>query len=335
MSRRRRASRSHLLPSEASTLGPSGRPVPAGSGGRSGSPGPDSTTDHRSATTRRRGTGRAGGSRGSVETLPVALVSTLVVGGAVAAILVGLPAIGGDAGPGDRPAVLGVTAVDRRVELAHRGGVPLDVRELTVRLYVDGTPVERQPPVPFFSARGFVSGPTGPFNPAADPRWSPGETATLVVATTNDPVPAPGDRLTVVVRRDGRTVARVSTTVRRTGTDPDPRPRDTRPPADLEGTAPGPWTRRPGRQPVSRLGSRRSDAGVATAPAWTDPSWTDPSWTRLVDVGRPPTVTNAGTRGWTAATWRGGGGPVVRTAWSRRDPPSVPATTPRVPARPS
>ena len=258
MSRRRRASRSHLLPSGASTPGPSGRPAPAGSGGRSGSPGPDSTTDHRSTTTGRRGTGRAGGSRGSVETLPVALVSTLVVGAAVAAILVGLPAIGGDAGPGDRPAVLGVTAVDRRVELAHRGGAPLDVRELTVRLYVDGTPVARQPPVPFFSARGFVSGPTGPFNPAADPRWSPGETATLVVAATNDPVPASGDRLTVVVRRNGRTVARVSTTVRRTGTDPDPRLTSRgRPPARGPGVPGG------SRPPTLRTPSRCRGSGAA------------------------------------------------------------------------
>lgn len=78
------------------------------------------------------------------------------------------------------------------VALTHRAGDALDVRRLRLRITVDGDPLVHQPPVPFFAATGFESGPTGPFNRAADPRWDPGETAAIRIAGTNAPAVDPG-----------------------------------------------------------------------------------------------------------------------------------------------
>jgi hypothetical protein len=122
---------------------------------------------------------------------------------------------GSEGAVSDRPVTLTVTVSGDVVRLVHRGGDRVDVRELSLTVYVDGTPLATQPPVPFFSAPGFVSGPTGPFNSAADPQWSPGEPATLVVADGNDPGVAPGDRVTVVMTRDNRTIARDTATARK------------------------------------------------------------------------------------------------------------------------
>lgn len=98
-----------------------------------------------------------------------------------------------------------------RVRLTHRGGAPLSVEALTVRVAVDGTPLRHQPPVPFFSARGFRPGPTGPFNVAADGEWTAGETASFRLASTNRPTLSAGVRLTVRVSASGRSVAELST----------------------------------------------------------------------------------------------------------------------------
>jgi len=78
-------------------------------------------------------------------------------------------------------------AANGTITLVHRGGPALDVRSLRVTITVDGQLLRHQPPVPFFAATGFHAGPTGPFNSAADPRWSVGETASLAVAGTNTP----------------------------------------------------------------------------------------------------------------------------------------------------
>lgn len=101
---------------------------------------------------------------------------------------------------------------DGRVTLVHRGGDALDVRELRLRILVDGTPLERQPPVPFFSASGFYSGPTGPFNPASDPTWRAGETASLAIAGTNEPTTTAGSRVVVEVYAREKSLARLETT---------------------------------------------------------------------------------------------------------------------------
>ncbi|NHN46710.1 type IV pilin [Halostella sp. JP-L12] len=138
------------------------------------------------------------------------LVCTVVLGSAVALTAATAPtdptptaAVAVDADPGDD-----------RIALTHRGGDVLDVRDLALRVTVAGEPLDRQPPVPFFSASGFDPGPTGPFNLAADPEWRAGETASFRVAGTNDPGIEPGDRVRVVVSVDGGRVASAETTAR-------------------------------------------------------------------------------------------------------------------------
>lgn len=149
--------------------------------------------------------------RGAVRPLPLSLAVVVLVGAAAGGFLVGLP---GSAGPGAAPGVVvSLSVTDDRLRFTHRGGIPLAVDDLRVRVVVDGTPLARQPPLPFFSAPGYVSGPTGPFNPAADGTWSPGETASLRVAGTNRPRLHPGDSVTVTLVYDGRRVARVGDSV--------------------------------------------------------------------------------------------------------------------------
>lgn len=99
-----------------------------------------------------------------------------------------------------------------QVRLEHVSGPPLDVRRVTLRVQIDDEPLAHQPPVPFFSATGFYSGPTGPFNPAADPAWTLGESASFAIAGTNDPTLTPGASVEVTVSRDGRLVATATTT---------------------------------------------------------------------------------------------------------------------------
>lgn len=73
------------------------------------------------------------------------------------------------------------------ISVTHRGGDAVDPDSLRVTIRVDGDPLDEQPPVPFFSAAGFESGPTGAFNSATQDHWRAGETATLTVAGTNEP----------------------------------------------------------------------------------------------------------------------------------------------------
>lgn len=107
---------------------------------------------------------------------------------------------------------LTVDAGDGTVEIEHVAGDTLDVDELTVTVIVEGESLAYQPPVPFFATNGFVSGPTGPFNEAADPKWTAGETASFRIATTNSPTMGSGDEVVVTVATDAGTVARLETT---------------------------------------------------------------------------------------------------------------------------
>lgn len=117
--------------------------------------------------------------------------------------------------PGDPPPTARIDcradAGTDRVACTHRGGDRLDTRDLRVRVAVDGDPLTHQPPVPFFAARGFRAGPTGPFNPASDPGWTAGETAGFGVAATNEPGLTPGASVRVRLLTDGYTVATVET----------------------------------------------------------------------------------------------------------------------------
>jgi hypothetical protein len=137
-------------------------------------------------------------SRAAATGSAVGLVCAIVLGTAVAAVGLGmLPSA---------PAVTGATlSVDGdRLVFTHRAGDPLDVRRLDVTVRVDGTPLRHQPPVPFFSARGFRPGPTGAFNVAADPTWEAGERASIRLASTNRPRIVAGARVTVELRYGGR-----------------------------------------------------------------------------------------------------------------------------------
>lgn len=92
------------------------------------------------------------------------------------------------------------TTVDEengRIAITHRGGETLRVSDLEVVVEIDGRELRHQPPVPFFSAKGFESGPSGPFNTASDDDWRAGETAAFRIAGTNEPTLSGDARVTV------------------------------------------------------------------------------------------------------------------------------------------
>jgi len=134
---------------------------------------------------------------------------------ALTAALAGLvgASLGGVAPPTEPTgAALSLSVEGGTLRFVHRGGDALDVRDLRLRIAVDGEPLDRQPPVPFFAASGFGSGPSGPFNAAADPSWTAGEAASLRIAATNDPTPEPGATVRVTVFVDGRRLAELTGT---------------------------------------------------------------------------------------------------------------------------
>ncbi|RLM71464.1 type IV pilin [Halorubrum sp. Atlit-8R] len=133
---------------------------------------------------------------------------TVVLAGGVAAA-----ALDGPSATVPPSAVLSLSATDDRIAVTHRGGDPIDVTAVRVRVSVDGEPLDEQPPLPFFSAAGFHPGPTGPFNSAGDDTLRVGETAAFRVADTNDPTLEPGRRVTVEITADGRPVATLETVV--------------------------------------------------------------------------------------------------------------------------
>ncbi|MFA1612121.1 type IV pilin [Halobellus rubicundus] len=113
---------------------------------------------------------------------------------------------GGDA-PG--PIALSLRLDGDAITLTHEAGAPLSVADLRLVVAVDGRELRHQPPVPFFAARGFRAGPTGPFNVAGDGVWSAGESASFRLASTNAPGLAPGRTVSVTVAVKGRTVGSV------------------------------------------------------------------------------------------------------------------------------
>ncbi|WP_416838456.1 type IV pilin [Haloferax sp. DFSO52] len=149
--------------------------------------------------------------RGSTVLVGSVLVVALVV---VLAGVVGVAALDAAESAPDpvRPTVLSASVTDGTLTLTHEEGAPLDVRSLRIHITVDGDSLAYQPPVPFFSARGFRPGPTGPFNSASDPEWTVGESASVAVAGTNDPALTSGSRVVVRVS-DGETPIAVLRTV--------------------------------------------------------------------------------------------------------------------------
>ncbi len=136
--------------------------------------------------------------------------ATVIIAAAVGASLVTIEP------PAPAPTVQLALTADAgadRLTLVHQGGGPLDIKtcELTVR--IGGTALTHQPPVPFFAATGFESGPTGAFNAAGSTVLRPGKHASLQLAETNAPTLTPGARVTVRVATDEAVLAELETTV--------------------------------------------------------------------------------------------------------------------------
>ncbi|MCQ4334006.1 type IV pilin N-terminal domain-containing protein [Natronomonas sp. F2-12] len=133
-------------------------------------------------------------------------------------LTVGLAAVVGLAVPTDVASEPTVAAFDASVEptgelrMTHRGGDPIDPGAIDLEIRIDGDPLERQPPVPFFSAGGFESAPKGAFNSARTEPWRTGETASLRIAETNEPTIEAGDTVVIRLTVDGYSVAELETT---------------------------------------------------------------------------------------------------------------------------
>jgi len=142
-----------------------------------------------------------------------AVGTVLLVAIVVVAVAVGTVVPDVERSPGTSRVMIDGTADagENVVTLVHRGGDTLPVAELDVRVEIEGQPLSRQPPVPFFSAEGFSPGPTGPFNPSADGNWEPGESASFQLARTNSPTLSPGDQVIVRITVDEALVETVRT----------------------------------------------------------------------------------------------------------------------------
>ena len=114
------------------------------------------------------------------------------------------------------PVVLSASAnaTSGRLDLVHESGPDLDVREIEVRISVGGSRLAHQPSVPFYSAPGFGSFPSGPFNPVADPGWERGERASLVLTGENAAPLSPGVSVRIELYRDDVPLATVETIAR-------------------------------------------------------------------------------------------------------------------------
>lgn len=98
------------------------------------------------------------------------------------------------------------------LSVTHGGGGAIDPESVDVRVEIDGEPLSEQPTVPFFSADGFESAPTGAFNSATTEPWRAGETASLTIAGTNQPTIDPGDTVRIRIYVDEHSVATVEAT---------------------------------------------------------------------------------------------------------------------------
>lgn len=145
---------------------------------------------------------------------PVVGVVVVVALTVVLAATVGAMVIGTSAPDHETPVRFSVSveATADRIAVTHEGGGAVDPTALDVSITVDGEPLDHQPPVPFFAAKGFVSGPTGPFNSATTDTWTAGETGTLELASTNDPLIAEGETVRVTVVEATSVLARLETT---------------------------------------------------------------------------------------------------------------------------
>ncbi|MCL9812645.1 type IV pilin [Natranaeroarchaeum aerophilus] len=120
--------------------------------------------------------------------------------------------------PDPRPTVVVDASAEpttNTVTVRHVRGGALDPSALSLQIAVNGTELDKQPPIPFFSAHGFVPGPTGPFNPETDSEWTAGETGTVRIASTNDPAGIEGgDRVGLTLVYGDHVLAETTVTAR-------------------------------------------------------------------------------------------------------------------------
>jgi len=134
---------------------------------------------------------------------------------AVTAVLASVVAVTVPVGSTPEPTIAAFDAAadpGGEVSVTHSGGDVIDPDSLDVRIEIDGEPLSEQPPVPFFSATGFDSAPTGAFNSATTDPWRTGETASLAIAGTNGPAIDPGDTVRIRIYVDGYSVATAEAT---------------------------------------------------------------------------------------------------------------------------
>ncbi|RRJ30765.1 type IV pilin [Halocatena pleomorpha] len=134
---------------------------------------------------------------------------TIVLAGAFGAMVLT------QAPPSEPPqAVFALTAdsATQTITLTHESGADLTPETLRLTIAVDGEPIAHQPPIPFFAAKGFIGGPTGPFNSAYEGNWTAGQSASLRVASTNTQFQA-GTMVTVRLYAADQLVASLETRV--------------------------------------------------------------------------------------------------------------------------
>ena len=137
---------------------------------------------------------------------PVIGVVLIVAVTVVLAAVVGAFAIGvGNAGNAPEAAIT-AERTGNEITLTHHSGDPLDVTELTVRILIDGKPLEKQPDVPAYGSAGF-NDLSGAFHAWGTQPWKAGATASLKIAGNNAPQPSAGSRVTIKIYAEGEAVA--------------------------------------------------------------------------------------------------------------------------------
>jgi flagellin-like protein len=136
------------------------------------------------------------------------LAVTVVLAALVGAFALGLGGLGENAPEAAITAdIKDANYGNKEIVLTHMGGDKLDVRDLTVRIFVDGQPLASQPDVPGTGMSGFYGFPDGPFRQGKNHIWTAGEDASLTIAGTNSPQPSAGSRITVKIYADNEIVA--------------------------------------------------------------------------------------------------------------------------------
>lgn len=180
--------------------------------------------------------------------VPILVAVTVALAAVVGAVVVGSP--GAPAAPTQATFEASADSTGE-IRVVHTGGDAVDPAALELTVRVDGDPLAHQPPVPFFSARGFESGPTGVFNSAARGEWRAGEAASLRVAGSNEPTLSAGAAVEVRIYADGVALAVLEVTAQDASTaSPSPSvPAD--PPAGSPPAASSPATSRSASGPVA------------------------------------------------------------------------------------